>query len=62
MEDLDKLQKELERLLSFTVIRKMTLKGELNVLLNVDNYKGKGGKSDMFWNLWKEGKKCKFKL
>ena len=42
MEDIDALQMELEAMLSSTVVRKMTLKEELDVLFDIDKYKGRG--------------------
>ena len=42
MEDIDTLQMELEAMLSATVVRKMTLKEELDVIVNVERYKGQG--------------------
>ena len=64
MEDIDTLQMELEALLSSTVVRKMTLKDELKVLLDVDKYKGgKYGKRVIFYCLFiyfKEMKTLKF--
>ena len=42
MEDIDALQMELEAMLSSTVVRKMTLKEELDVLCNVEKYRGQG--------------------
>ena len=42
MEDIDALQMELEAMLSSTVVRKITLKEELDVLFDIDKYKGRG--------------------
>ena len=42
MEDIDALQMELEAMLSSTVVRKITLKEELDVLYDIDKYKGRG--------------------
>lgn len=42
MEDIDTLQMELEAMLSSTVVRKITLKEELDVLYDIEKYKGHG--------------------
>ena len=41
MEDLDNLQLELESILSSTVINRKHIKDELDILTNLDKYKGK---------------------
>ena len=41
LEDLDSLQLELESMLSSSVIRRRHLKEELDVVTNIDKYKGK---------------------
>ena len=41
LEDLDNLQLELESILSSSVIRRKQIKDELEVLTNLDKYKGK---------------------
>lgn len=41
MEDLDNLQLELESILSSTVINRKHIKDELDILSNLDKYKGK---------------------
>lgn len=42
MEDIDTLQMELEAMLSSVVVRKMTLKEEVQVLSEAEKYKGSG--------------------
>ena len=57
MEDIDTLQMELEAMLSATVVRKNTLKEELEILNDIEKYKGQGkaGKKGELFSPGKRG-------
>ena len=62
MEDIDALQMELEAMLSATVVRKTNLKEELDVLFDIEKYKGHGKFNRKVRNRHYQQKKMNFTL